>query len=1010
MSRRLARTVVLSACLTLQITAGALAAPADPNVVQTLVQPDGPDLEVHIWGDEVQHGYETTDGYSVEYSQRDDEWKYAERAPDGELAPSDTTARPEGGPEEAEHLRPTAAASEAAQDQYAQSGPGSGGTPATGAAAWAGADTDILFLMVEFTDTGCTFTPGQMSTNMFGGGATGPGDLDDYFKEISYGKFEVVGNVAGNQAGDDCIALANNRAYYNTDAAGTADDDRDDALVREAVTAADAYIDFADYDNDNDGRVDALGIIYAGGGPHDGCATDSSPAGSGGDQLWPHSGAVNTGGALTADGKTVRPFIINSELTYAIASPPPATACNQEQTIGLFAHELGHSLGLPDLYDTDVGNGGVDRWSAMASQYVSTVNNADTPPHYDPWSKAFEGWITTTLHQPGDRFTEPISQVTDSGEVHQFRDNPAGSEIGGAGEYFLVENRQKVKFDQGLPGCGLVVWHIDEAKGDNTQGGHTTASHRLVDVEEADGLNELDDNDSATDGMNDGPDNNDRADDGDPYPGSTNNRVLGDATTPNSKLYDGTSSNFRMGVQSSACASSMTAAFGPNQAPVADAGGPYTTDEGTDVGLTAAGSSDPDGDSLTYEWDLDNDGEYDDSTSQTPTFDDVGDNGVFTVGVRVTDSYQDSSTDTATVTVRNVKPAVTVLMNTGPVVENSSVSIAGTVADPGWEDTLSATVDWGDGAGASPLSGTSENARPDATLTFAASHTYGDNGVFTVRVCATDDDGATTDPCGTTSVTVTNVNPTAEIDETGATLVNGVPTLITSAGKPLALKGRSTDPGSDDLTLTWDWADGTPSSSTKYRVNPPANDPFPSPSIQPRDVTDTRNHAFKSCLYDVGFRAVDDDGGMSPTDTVKVLIVGTTPKGQSDGWWQKQYGRNGKPAFDDQTLNCYLQIDAFVSNTFNEKRDASTIAKAFDVLKMGGGTTKLDQLDRDLIVAWLNFANGAVGYNEVVDAKGTPRPFSAAMATAEAVRNNPASTAKQIDAQRQIVHHINTKI
>ncbi len=992
----LARCVALAAFLTLQIAPGAQGAPADPNVIDKLVQPNGPDLRVHIWGDEFQHGYETTDGYSVEYSQRDDEWKYAERASDGELKPSERTARPDGGPAEAFHLRPTEAAVEAERaDQNAQGGPGSGGSPAAGAAAWAGADTDILFLMVEFTDTGCSFTPGQMSTNMFGGGATGPGDLDDYFEEISYGKFEVVGNVVGTQDATDCIALANNRSFYNTDAAGTADDNRDDALVREAVTAADAYVDFKDYDNDNDGRVDALGIIYAGGGPHDGCATDSSPSGGDGDQLWPHSGGVNTGGALTADGKTIQPFIINSELTYAIATPPPGTACNQQQTIGLFAHELGHSLGLPDLYDTDVGNGGVHVWSTMASQYVSTTNLADTPPHYDPWSKAFQGWITTTLHQPGDRFTEPISQVTDAGEVHQFRDNPAGSEIGGAGEYFLVENRQQVKFDQGLPGCGLLVWHIDEAKSDNTQGGHTAAAHRLVDIDEADGLAELD--------------NNGDADAGDPYPGSTNNRVLGDATTPDSKLYDGTSSNFRMGVQGG-CASSMTAAFGPNQPPVADAGGPYTTDEGTDAQLTAAGSTDPDGDSLSYEWDLDNDGQYDDSTSQTPTFTDVGDNGTFTVGVRVTDSYQDSHTDTAQVTVVNVKPSVTLLTNDGPTAENTVVSINGLASDPGWEDVVTATVDWGDGFGASPLAGVLENTRPDATLMFGASHTYGDNGVYTVKVCAFDDDGATSDPCGTTDVTITNVNPTAEIDESGATVVNGVPTLITSAGSPLALTGRSTDPGSDDLTLTWDWADGSPNTSTTYLVNPPMTDPFPSPSIQPRDVTDTQSHAFTACVYDVGFQATDDDGGASPTDKVKVLIVGTYPKGLSDGYWQNEYRRNGRRDFDDKTLECYLQIVSFVSNTFNETRDASTIAKAFDVLKMGGGTTATDQLDRDLIAAWLNFANGAVGYNEIVDAKGTPKPFSAMMAAAEAVRNNPASTDKQRHAQRQIVHYVNTKI
>jgi protocatechuate 3,4-dioxygenase beta subunit len=87
-----------------------------------------------------------------------------------------------------------------------------------------------------------------------------------------------------------------------------------------------------------------------------------------------------------------------------------------------------------------------------------------------------------------------------------------------------------------------------------------------------------------------------------------------------------------------------------NVAPTADAGGPYTTDVGVDIQLTAAGSSDPGNDIDTYEWDLDNDGQYDDSTSITPTFD-ASTVGSFTVGVKVTDDNGEFTTDSATVTV-----------------------------------------------------------------------------------------------------------------------------------------------------------------------------------------------------------------------------------------------------------------------------------------------------------------------------------------------------------------------
>ncbi len=615
----------------------AFATGANPNAIVKLNQPDGRSFLARIWGDEFLHGYEALNGHTVVFDWKTKTWTYAARGMRGLLKPSNAVVT-RGRPVVRAHLRPTARAFNRARAM--ENVPPAGRRLRLAAPPWAGADTDLLFIAVEFTDVGCSFTPAQMQTNMFGGGATGPGDLDAYYNEVSGGDLQLVGTVLGDNGGTaDCVNLANNRAFYNNNVANP---DGDDDLVREALADIDATVDFADYDNNGDGTIDALGIIYAGGGQHDGCAT----GGGNTDNLWPHSGGVGGGQAVDGGARTVNPFIINSETTFALANaPPPVTDCNQMQTIGLFAHEFGHSLGIPDLYDTDVGTSqsGVSSWSVMANQNLSTTNNADTPPHFDPFSKAFLDWITPTVHAPGDRFVESISRVEDSGEVHQFLANPGGFQIGGAGEYFLVENRQNALFDANLVGCGILVWHIAEDQTTNRFGGHTAASHRLVDIDEADGLANLDANQGA--------------DNGDPFPGSTNNRLLNGSTNPNSDLYDTTDTNFRMWVQSTSCASSMSVAFGPNQAPVADAGGPYMTDEGTNVGLTAAGSSDPDaGDTLTYEWDLDNDGQFDDSTSQTPTFTIVGDNGDFTVGVRVTDSFGSSSTDTATVTVTEREP------------------------------------------------------------------------------------------------------------------------------------------------------------------------------------------------------------------------------------------------------------------------------------------------------------------------------------------------------------------
>lgn len=442
--------------------------------------------------------------------------------------------------------------------------------------------------------------------------------------------------------------------------------------------------------------------------------------------------------------------------------------------------------------------------------------------------------------------------------------------------------------------------------------------------------------------------------------------------------------------------------------PTADAGGPYTTKEGTNVALDGTGSTDPDNNITVYHWDLDGDGHCEEGPSDsTPDFTAVGQDGTTTVKLCVTDATGLTSEDTTTVTVTNEAPLIAVSSDS-PRNENTEVTVSGSVTDPGWLDSLSATIDWGDGAGSAPLTGTTENNRPDATLAFSIKHTYGDNGTFIVKVCARDDD---TNPCTSFNVQVNNTAPTATIDLSGAVSVNGTLTIIAHAGQALPFSGRSTDPGSDDLALRWSWGDGTPPSELPSLVNPPSSDPPISPSIQPRDVTYPQTHTFSgACAYSTTFTATDDDLGTA-SQAAAVIILGNSNQTRLVGYWKQQFqhyvtGKRPLPDFSAGELGCYVRIVSYMSRVFDETNDASTFARAQDILDTSKTSAIRELFDQQLLAIWLNFANGAMPWDQLVDTNGDKVPdtrFLDAMSAAENLRLDPNATRDQLDRQKRLL-------
>ena len=124
-------------------------------------------------------------------------------------------------------------------------------------------------------------------------------------------------------------------------------------LLGNVVTAADNTVNFADYDADGDCYVDTVIVLYQGPGQTD--SLDDY-------DIWPHKGTLE-GAKLHGDGSgevTTEDYCQNDPTKpkvkindYTIPPERFTLLAQGQMTIGVFAHELAHVLGLPDLYDTD---------------------------------------------------------------------------------------------------------------------------------------------------------------------------------------------------------------------------------------------------------------------------------------------------------------------------------------------------------------------------------------------------------------------------------------------------------------------------------------------------------------------------------------------------------------------------------------------------------------------------------------------------------------------------------
>ncbi len=393
---------------------------------------------------------------------------------------------------------------------------------------------NLPVLLGNFSDKSPTIAAEDFQAMLFIRDQYPTGSLADYYHEVSYGQFELVGDAFGWYATD------NPQSYYAGDDNGMSNNfpNNVDGFVYDVARQADAMVDFSRFDNDgpdgefnsgdDDGYVDCLYVIYPGIGPEN--TVNGDPG-----NLWPCQSTLGGNAYETDDPSanggmvSINAFAVSSELGW-----DDADQALQINSIGVFAHEFGHVLGLPDLYDrTDEtqdpdrdNSAGIGHWCLMASgSWGGDGEHPEKPSHMSAWCKMRLGWLSPAIIKRDESVSLP--QVEETPKVYQLWEDEYA-----LNRYFLIENRQKVSFDQYLAGDGLVIYHVDESRWmgmHNSNGpGNDDERHKLVDVEEADGLGNLDADDN-------------RGDDGDPFPGSSGRREFGDLTAPDSRDYAGLS-------------------------------------------------------------------------------------------------------------------------------------------------------------------------------------------------------------------------------------------------------------------------------------------------------------------------------------------------------------------------------------------------------------------------------------------------------------------------------------
>lgn len=392
--------------LLLMISIIVFALPAKRGIFKTIKLADGTEVRAELRGDEHVHYWQTEDGRQFIHNAEKDVYE----AVNAETLWSEyTETATVKGPRKQAGQRPS--------------------EPIVG-------ERKGLIILVQFSDlkfeeghdaehySNVANTKGFTTTNGY------VGSVRDYFYDQSDGQLDYTFDVVGP------VTLANPYAYYGGNNS-QGQDKNVKAMVQQSLNAVKANINFKQYDNDGDGWVDNVFFLYAGYS-----AADSDDE----DAIWPHMYYLYRGYGVYFSQNGVKVDV------YACSSEKQGNG--KESGIGAICHEFSHCLGLPDMYDTgDVGNYGTNYWDLMhAGNYLG---ESFRPCGYNAYERDFCGW-RDIKELTGDKIDiENEKAIADGGSAYKMT-NP-----GNSNEYFIIEPRTKVGWDQSLPGEGILIYHVD---------------------------------------------------------------------------------------------------------------------------------------------------------------------------------------------------------------------------------------------------------------------------------------------------------------------------------------------------------------------------------------------------------------------------------------------------------------------------------------------------------------------------------------------------------------------